>query len=526
MQGVYSVLPTPFAPDGSFDSPSLGRVIDLFLEDGVSGFTALGVTSEVARISDRERDEILDASMAHADGRAPVIVGATGPGLDVCLERCRAAERAGAAGVMVSPPRAPKCNSEAIFRHFARIAETISIPVVIQDFPPISGFHMEPDLLARICREIPSARTIKLEDAPTPYKAARIRERTEGLDIGIFGGLGGAYLIEELISGATGAMTGFAYPKLLVAVVSRWDAGDRDGAAAAFYRYAPVMRFEFQEGIGWPSARKCSGGGERSPIRAFAHPPPCSTGPRRRRSTASWPTSSSDSGQPGGVPMSLLNRAIAGTLPLLPRAIIEPFARPYIAGETVADLVQEAETLNRQGYLVATSQLGEFVTDRAEAEGATEVYRQLLDEVHERRLAAYVHVKVTQLGLMIDRDFCRDQIRSLLEHAAKRGGTFLRMDMEDSPRIDATLGLHRELHPDYPNFGVVLQARMRRSLDDARELAKVKGERPRLQGRLPGAPGDRLHRAAGDPGPLPGHPPRPAVRRVLRRHRHPRRLAR
>lgn len=171
--------------------------------------------------------------------------------------------------------------------------------------------------------------------------------------------------------------------------------------------------------------------------------------------------------------MSLLNRAIAGALPLLPRAVIEQFARPYIAGETVADLVREAETLNRQGYLVATSQLGEFVTDRAEAEGATEVYRQLLDEVHERRLAAYVHVKVTQLGLMIDRGFCRDQIRSLLEHAAKRGGTFLRMDMEDSPRINATLGLHRELHPEYPNFGVVLQARMRRSLDDARELAKV-----------------------------------------------------
>ena len=172
--------------------------------------------------------------------------------------------------------------------------------------------------------------------------------------------------------------------------------------------------------------------------------------------------------------MSLLNRAIAGTLPLLPRAVIEPFARPYIAGETVADLVGEAEALNRQGYLVATSQLGEFVTDRDEAEGATEVYRQLLDEVHERRLAAYVHVKVTQLGLMIDRDFCRDQIRSLLEHAAQRGGTFLRMDMEDSPRIDATLDLHRELHPEYPNFGVVLQARMRRSLDDARELAKIR----------------------------------------------------
>ena len=169
--------------------------------------------------------------------------------------------------------------------------------------------------------------------------------------------------------------------------------------------------------------------------------------------------------------MSLLDRAIAGTLPFLPKVVVRPFARPYIAGETVAHLVREAAELNRQGYLVATSQLGEFVTDRAEAEEAAGVYRRLLDEVHERQLSAYVHVKVTQLGLLIDRDFCRDQIRRLLEHAANSGGTFLRMDMEDSPRIDATLGLYRELRHQHPNFGVVLQARMRRSLEDARELA-------------------------------------------------------
>lgn len=251
MQGVYSVLPTPFGADGRFDSESLGRVVRLFAADGVSGFTALGVTSEAERLSDRERDEVLAASLEHAGNAGlPVIVGATGPGLDICLDRCRAAESAGAAGVMVSPPRAPRCNTDSVFRHFAALAEAISLPIVIQDFPPISGFHMDADLLARLCREIPAARTIKLEDAPTPYKAARIRERTEGIAIGIFGGLGGAYLLEELIAGATGAMTGFAYPKLLVEVVSRWDAGDRDGAAAAFYRTAPVMRFEFQEGIG------------------------------------------------------------------------------------------------------------------------------------------------------------------------------------------------------------------------------------------------------------------------------------
>ena len=172
--------------------------------------------------------------------------------------------------------------------------------------------------------------------------------------------------------------------------------------------------------------------------------------------------------------MSLLDRAVAGALPLLPKAVVRPFARHYIAGETVEQLVRETEALNRQGYLVAISQLGEFVEERTEAEAATAVYRQVLDEVSARSLSAYVHVKVTQLGLLMDRNFCRDQVRSLLERAEARGGTFLRMDMEDSPRIDPTLDLYRELRPAFPNFGVVLQARMRRSRADARELASLR----------------------------------------------------
>lgn len=250
LEGVYSVLPTPFDEHGNFDSESLGRVIDLFIEDGVSGLVALGVTSEVARITDRERDAILEATMEHTDGRVPVIVGATGSGIDTCLAYCDAARSAGAAGVMVSPPRMPKLNSAYIRRHFAAIAEKFDAAIVIQDFPPISGYHMEPSLLVDICREVPSARTIKLEDAPTPYKTARIRDLEGGLGIDIFGGLGGGYLIEELESGANGAMTGFAYPKLLVEIVSKWNAGEKDAAADFFYRHVPIMRFEFQQGIG------------------------------------------------------------------------------------------------------------------------------------------------------------------------------------------------------------------------------------------------------------------------------------
>ncbi|HSF18272.1 MAG TPA: dihydrodipicolinate synthase family protein [Vicinamibacteria bacterium] len=250
LQGVFTVLPTPFDEEGAFDRESLRRVIDLFIEDGIDGFTALGVTSEVARISERERNEVLDATLELVDGRLPVVVGATAPGLDTCLDFCQAAQKAGAAGVMVSPPRMAKLNSAYVRRHYATIAETVDLAIVIQDFPPISGFTMEPSLLVDICREIPSARTIKLEDAPTPYKTARIRELEDGIGIDIFGGLGGGYLLEELIAGATGAMTGFAFPRILVEVVSRWNAGQRDEAADYFYSHVALMRFEFQEGIG------------------------------------------------------------------------------------------------------------------------------------------------------------------------------------------------------------------------------------------------------------------------------------
>jgi 4-hydroxy-tetrahydrodipicolinate synthase len=151
---------------------------------------------------------------------------------------------------MVSPPRMPKLNSEAVVRHYKTLASEVDIEIVVQDYPPISGFTMEPPLLARIAREIPRARTIKLEDPPTPFKTSRILEACGEIPVRIFGGLGGVFLLEELLAGATGAMTGFAFPEILVNIVSLFRAGRVDDAAGYFYRAVPLMRFEFQEGIG------------------------------------------------------------------------------------------------------------------------------------------------------------------------------------------------------------------------------------------------------------------------------------
>jgi len=167
-----------------------------------------------------------------------------------CVEYTRRAKQSGAAAVMISPPRMAKLNSDAVAKHYAAIADAVDLPIIVQDYPPISGYAMEPALLAHIARDVPSARTIKLEDPPTPLKITRILEQTRDFEVRMFGGLGGVFLLEELMAGAAGAMTGFAFPAILVEIVTQFRAGRIDEAADLFYRKVPLMRFEFQEGIG------------------------------------------------------------------------------------------------------------------------------------------------------------------------------------------------------------------------------------------------------------------------------------
>ena len=250
IKGVYSVLPTPFTSQGDIDLQSLKRVIDFYIRAGIDGVTALGVTSEAARLSDQERFKVLETIMQHVNKRVPVVVGSSTEGLNTCIELSRRAKDFGASAVMVSPPRMPKLNTNAVVNHYRKLSEAVDIPIVVQDYPPISGFTMEASLLVRIAREVPEARAIKLEDPPTPYKIIKVLEQAEGMSLSILGGLGGTYLLEELMAGASGTMTGFALPEMLVNVVRSFQTGEKQKAADTFYRNVAMMRFEFQESIG------------------------------------------------------------------------------------------------------------------------------------------------------------------------------------------------------------------------------------------------------------------------------------
>jgi 4-hydroxy-tetrahydrodipicolinate synthase len=250
LDGVYSVVPTPFRAGGEIDHDSLGRVTDLVVAAGVQGVTVLGVMGEAGRLTERERGAAIDTVVRRVNGRVRVVVGTSADGVRMAIEFSREAKRLGASAVMVSPPRMSKINSEAVAHHYTAIAEAVDLPIVVQDYPPLCGFAMETGLLARIARQVPAARTIKLEDPPTPFKISRLIAAAGETRVCVLGGLGGVFLLEELMAGAAGVMTGFAYPEALVRVVADYRAGRIDQAAELFYRFLPLMRFECQDAVG------------------------------------------------------------------------------------------------------------------------------------------------------------------------------------------------------------------------------------------------------------------------------------
>jgi 4-hydroxy-tetrahydrodipicolinate synthase len=246
--GVHWMLATPFKEDEELDLASIGNLMEKAYQSGCEGVVALGVTGESARLTDAERRAVAKEVISHANGM-PVTLGTTAAGTSATVAYSREAQELGAAAVMVSAPAMGKPNPDSLFTHYRRIADAVDLPIVVQDYPQTSGVHMAPAFIARLFEEITSVHYLKLEDPPTPTKITAIRSLT-GDDLAIFGGLGGMYLLDELARGSAGAMTGFAYPEVLVAICRAMAEGDKKQAEEVFYRHLPLLLFEFQEGIG------------------------------------------------------------------------------------------------------------------------------------------------------------------------------------------------------------------------------------------------------------------------------------
>ncbi|HDY75589.1 MAG TPA: proline dehydrogenase [Candidatus Marinimicrobia bacterium] len=167
--------------------------------------------------------------------------------------------------------------------------------------------------------------------------------------------------------------------------------------------------------------------------------------------------------------MSLVNSALSAILPLFPRWMSKPFAKPYVAGETIDEAILHIKTLNEKGFAVTTDILGEHVKTQDEAEHVTHSYIDLLHAIKAQNLDGHISIKPTHLGIDVSYDVVRDNLFRLLE-AAKTTGSFVRIDMENSPYTDASIKLYLEAKLRFENVGPVIQAYLHRSPDDISRL--------------------------------------------------------
>jgi len=170
--------------------------------------------------------------------------------------------------------------------------------------------------------------------------------------------------------------------------------------------------------------------------------------------------------------MSLFDRLVVSTLPFVPKTVVGIIAKRYIAGETTAEALAVAADLNDQGFLTALDMVGEDVSNLNKAREAADTYGFLLDEIQRQGLETNVSLKPTQLGLRIDKNACRDLIRSLIEKAQGHNN-FVRIEMEDSTCTTDTIALYRSLRSDFDNTGIVLQAYLRRTKEDVAAIVDI-----------------------------------------------------
>ncbi len=246
--GVYAIMPTPFREDGSIEYAGIDRLVDFELGAGVHGLTILGILGEAHKLTEEERGRVIDAYVKRVNGRIPVVVGTSAPATDLAIQYGRQAKDLGATALMVAPPTNLR-GLDAVREYYRRVHDATTLPIVVQDEPVFSGVIMPAAFLASITDALPRARTIKLEELPSPVKASQVLAAAKQ-PVGVYGGMGGVYFYEELLRGAVGTMTGFAFPEILVGIYAGFTAGDRAGARDLFYRFLPLIRYEGQPVIG------------------------------------------------------------------------------------------------------------------------------------------------------------------------------------------------------------------------------------------------------------------------------------
>jgi 2-keto-3-deoxy-L-arabinonate dehydratase len=244
--GVYPVVPTTFTESGALDLESQKRAVDFLIDAHSDGLCILANYSEQFALADTERETLTRSILEHVAGRVPVIVTTTHFSTDVCAERSRFAQEAGAAMVMIMPPyhgASIRASQEGVRQFFQRVSDAISIPIMIQD-APMSGTVLPAPVLAAMAKEIEQVSYFKIEVASAADKLREMIGLGGDAIEGPWDGEESITLLADLDAGATGTMPSAGYPDLLRPIMTAYESGNRDEATRLYDRVLPLINWE------------------------------------------------------------------------------------------------------------------------------------------------------------------------------------------------------------------------------------------------------------------------------------------
>jgi 4-hydroxy-tetrahydrodipicolinate synthase len=247
LEGIIPILVTTFHEDGSLDLESQARAVDHLLAGGAHGLGLFGIASEGYALSSSERAAILELVRRQVNGRVPLVVSTGHNGTHPAVELSRQAQDLGADALMILPPYFLKTDADGLLHYYGAISRAVSIPIMVQDAPLLTGVAMPAALLARLGREIERVEYAKVEAPPTGPKISAL---VEAGGITPFGGLNGNFLIEEHARGARGAMPGSDMIGIFTAIWRALEAHDCAEAWRIFTAALPLIRYELQPGLG------------------------------------------------------------------------------------------------------------------------------------------------------------------------------------------------------------------------------------------------------------------------------------
>ena len=238
MKGVFPILSTPFDEKGRIVLEDLEHQVDWMIENGVDG-VGIAVASEVYKLTESERDLVLATVVKRANGRAKVVMNTGAEGTEVAINYSKRAEDLGADALMIRPTSFIPMPAVENIEYFDRIAKSVGIPIFLQD----QGSAPVPPAMAAACaKRHENLGYVKVETPPTVPRMAETAALAKGTGLVLFGGAGGAFVIEEFRRGSVGTMPGSTLPDVFVKVWNLWNEGKDREAEQYFGRYSSLIR--------------------------------------------------------------------------------------------------------------------------------------------------------------------------------------------------------------------------------------------------------------------------------------------